>query len=245
MLIPQHSMSALRYTAYNCLAWAQRWGGGSGLLCLSRNCVGVCPSLTLCTLLLTHTGLWTWPVPPPHSVPRGVLLWAWPALHGWQQQQQGRSRCVCGHAAAVMCFPAVVLLFAVILPVDSASIHTAPAPYLTLHLHYGFNLLPPRDTPSSCYGHGHPKSALPVCLCRSRTHTLTTTLTRAALPLRPALPSPCLLSHPSLSLMSPQGAAGAGGSGLASLLGPERLAALLPKLYRLTHDPSPKVGDEK
>lgn len=54
MLIPQHSMSALRYTAYNCLAWAQRWGGGSGLLCLSRNCVGVCPSLTLCTLLPTQ-----------------------------------------------------------------------------------------------------------------------------------------------------------------------------------------------
>jgi hypothetical protein len=33
-----------------------------------------------------------------------------------------------------------------------------------------------------------------------------------------------------------------GGGGLASLLGPERMAALLPKLYRLTHDPSPKVG---
>jgi hypothetical protein len=32
-----------------------------------------------------------------------------------------------------------------------------------------------------------------------------------------------------------------GGGGLASLLGPERMAALLPKLYRLTHDPSPKV----
>lgn len=30
--------------------------------------------------------------------------------------------------------------------------------------------------------------------------------------------------------------------GLSSLLGPERLAALLPKLYRLTHDPSPKVN---
>jgi hypothetical protein len=24
-------------------------------------------------------------------------------------------------------------------------------------------------------------------------------------------------------------------------LGPDRMAALLPKLYRLTHDPSPKV----
>jgi hypothetical protein len=33
-----------------------------------------------------------------------------------------------------------------------------------------------------------------------------------------------------------------GGGGLASLLGPDRMAALLPKLYRLTHDPSPKVG---
>jgi len=32
-----------------------------------------------------------------------------------------------------------------------------------------------------------------------------------------------------------------GGSGLASLLGPARLASLLPKLYRLCHDPSPKV----
>jgi hypothetical protein len=32
-----------------------------------------------------------------------------------------------------------------------------------------------------------------------------------------------------------------GAGGLASLLGPERMAALLPKLYRLTHDPSPKV----
>ncbi|WIA23756.1 hypothetical protein OEZ85_000433 [Tetradesmus obliquus] len=34
-----------------------------------------------------------------------------------------------------------------------------------------------------------------------------------------------------------------GGSGLASLLGPARLASLLPKLYRLCHDPSPKVSD--
>jgi hypothetical protein len=33
-----------------------------------------------------------------------------------------------------------------------------------------------------------------------------------------------------------------GGSGLAALLGPQRLAALLPKLYRLCHDPSPKVS---
>jgi hypothetical protein len=32
-----------------------------------------------------------------------------------------------------------------------------------------------------------------------------------------------------------------GSASLATLLGPERLAALLPKLYRLTHDPSPKV----
>ncbi|KAF6252864.1 armadillo-type protein [Scenedesmus sp. NREL 46B-D3] len=34
-----------------------------------------------------------------------------------------------------------------------------------------------------------------------------------------------------------------GGSGLAALLGPQRLASLLPKLYRLCHDPSPKVSD--
>uniref|UniRef100_A0A383W1Y8 Proteasome component Ecm29 N-terminal domain-containing protein n=1 Tax=Tetradesmus obliquus TaxID=3088 RepID=A0A383W1Y8_TETOB len=34
-----------------------------------------------------------------------------------------------------------------------------------------------------------------------------------------------------------------GGSRLASLLGPARLASLLPKLYRLCHDPSPKVSD--
>ncbi|WIA44228.1 hypothetical protein OEZ86_010539 [Tetradesmus obliquus] len=34
-----------------------------------------------------------------------------------------------------------------------------------------------------------------------------------------------------------------GGSGLASLLGPARLASLLPKLYRLCHGPSPKVSD--
>jgi hypothetical protein len=62
------------------------------------------------------------------------------------------------------------------------------------------------------------------------------TLLRSSDALPPAL-SACNLSL-CLLLCLQQG----GGSGLAALLGPQRLASLLPKLYRLCHDPSPKVS---
>jgi len=58
-----------------------------------------------------------------------------------------------------------------------------------------------------------------------------------------SVPMHCLTHAltPIAHFTSPQPYTQGAGGGLAALLGPERMAALLPKLYRLTHDPSPKV----